>query len=198
MEEEDGGGGGCRRMEEERSGEGVWRGMNRGLVGFCAFSPRVSRVDLGSRFESAAPGIRHLAFAPGICIPLQMSPLVAIYMFTFVMGRSGARNEETGGSQEGCHATLCVAMPRCNATPCVVVRWYRPWWVVKKISAARLCVGKNSRPAGARPRRKFRGLSTLSTPPLVFSGNCKSNSGSRATLVTLAHECSRESHSCFV
>ena len=38
MEEEDGGGG-WRRMEEERSGEGVWRGMNRGLVGFFAFSP---------------------------------------------------------------------------------------------------------------------------------------------------------------
>ena len=41
---------------------------------------------------------------------LHLSPLVAIYMFTFVIGRSGARNEEAGGDQEGCHATLCVAI----------------------------------------------------------------------------------------
>ena len=94
-----------------------------------------TRVELGSRFESAAPGIWHLAFAPGICIALQLALHLAFYIFTFVIWRRGARNEEAGEEQEGCNATLCVAMPRhamlcCAMISCIVSR--------KKTGAARL------------------------------------------------------------
>ena len=133
--EEDGGG--------EIGGKSM-EGMNRGLVGFCAFSPRVSwwTWDLVLNPQRLALGILHLRLA-----------------LAFVMGRSGARNEEAGENQEGCQATLCIDMPRCNATLCVVVRCYRPWRVVKFWFPLRGYLWRKlSRPAGARPKRKFRGL----------------------------------------
>ena len=61
----------------------------------CIFAS-VSCVELGSRFESAAPAIRHLAFAPGICIALQLSPHVSIYILHLSFGGAGREMKRLG------------------------------------------------------------------------------------------------------
>ena len=110
-------------MEEERSGEGVWRGMTRRFVGFFAFSLRLSRVELGPRFESAAPGIWHLASC--ICSwhlhRVASGVSLVIWHLTFVIWRRGARNEEARDDQDGCNATLCVAVPRHAMLRCAML-----------------------------------------------------------------------------
>ena len=128
-------------MEEERSGEGVWRGMNQRFVGFFAFSLRLSRVELGPRFESAAPGIWHLASC--ICSwhlhRVASGVALVIWHLTFVIWRRGARNEEARDDQDGCNATLCVAVPRHAMLRCAML-------------SALLTL----RRAGAMPRRRTR------------------------------------------
>ena len=94
---------------------------------FASWGPLVSflgaRVELGSRFESAAPGIWHLAFAPGICIALQLALHLAFDILHLSFGGGGREMKRLGKSRKDAMLRYVLL---CRAMLCYVVRCYRP------------------------------------------------------------------------